>query len=645
MGDNEAEEQAALQQAIEASLLQVEEEKKRKSLFGNDDDIQRLLKETMPSGLEMEKENDSSELKRKPVHDGKMREQGGFGCDVGSSNEGSKRMKGDQWPNSTKTASSFSMVSTSAGNRSITKTSTSSFSMSSLTATSSAISPIITSSVSPSTDCSVDTSAESTKIGNSGVNMLKENHLEYDSDSTTDEGVFVASLEATTSKPSPVPPIEVSGDVHDESVAQVMEMSMNPAYLGGGTAFKDVREDKTKPLLTTDEFKDLFDHVSKTMIDEGVRGMERSSFVRGSNNSRGEAGKHQYGRITEKGMQAIAERVDLHKDDLFIDLGHGIGNAPLQMALTVGCESRGLEFDEGRASLATVLASEVKNQTDKYNNLEIGKVDLRMGSLQEERLGKEGLNDDEETVLQFVTEGPKGAGLGESKLVLFANNYNDVFKKVRTQDTKYKHHADQYIASFFAFSRPGSILITLSKMTAELGPSRRYLNKKRHEAGLNESAGASYFDVEEFILSGGDNFTWNNGVENAGIETKVYIYTRLDQSADEGGGAYGHTQLKMTGDYSFRDVECTDDRRYRPPFMQCMQCFYERTAVIVCSSDMSTEWRRYTDKSKTDMWKGVDPGKSCEVCWARTEEENINRTLRSGSRGGGGMYRNGLVHK
>jgi hypothetical protein len=135
-------------------------------------------------------------------------------------------------------------------------------------------------------------------------------------------------------------------------------------------------------------------------------------------------------------MQAIAERVDLHKDDLFIDLGHGIGNAPLQMALTVGCESRGLEFDEGRANLAIVLADEVKNQTDKYNNLEIGKVDLRMGSLQEERLGKEGLNEGEETVLKFVTEGPKGAGLGNGKLVMFANNYNDVFKKVRTQDTK-----------------------------------------------------------------------------------------------------------------------------------------------------------------------------------------------------------------
>jgi hypothetical protein len=256
MGDNEAEEQAAFQQAIEASLL-------HEGLFGNDEDIERLLKETMPSGLEMEKENDSSELKRKPVHDGKMREQGGFGCDVGSSNEGSKRMKGedevftacDQLPNSTTTASSFSMVSTSAGNRSFTKTSTSSFSTSSSTATSSAISPNITSSVSPSTDCSVDTSAESTKIGNCGVNMLKENNLQYDSDSTTDEGVFVASLEATTSKPSPVPPIEVSGDVHDESVAQVMEMSMNPAYLGGGTAFKDVREDKTKPLLTTDEVR------------------------------------------------------------------------------------------------------------------------------------------------------------------------------------------------------------------------------------------------------------------------------------------------------------------------------------------------------------------------------------------------------
>jgi hypothetical protein len=65
--------------------------------------------------------------------------------------------------------------------------------------------------------------------------------------------VFVASLEATTSKPSPVPPIEVSGDVHDENMVRAIEMSKNDK--GGGTAFKDVREEKTRPLLTTDEVR------------------------------------------------------------------------------------------------------------------------------------------------------------------------------------------------------------------------------------------------------------------------------------------------------------------------------------------------------------------------------------------------------
>jgi len=39
-------------------------------------------------------------------------------------------------------------------------------------------------------------------------------------------------------------------------------------------------------------------------------------------------------------------------NDIFLDIGHGIGNATLQCAFTVGCESRGIEIVPERCRVA-----------------------------------------------------------------------------------------------------------------------------------------------------------------------------------------------------------------------------------------------------------------------------------------------------
>jgi hypothetical protein len=179
-------------------------------------------------------------------------------------------------------------------------------------------------------------------------------------------------------------------------------------------------------------------------------------------------------------------------------------------------------------------------------------------------------------------------------------------------------------------------------MSRELGMSREFLNKKRAAFGLGESAGASFFDEEQITLRGGDNFTWNSGNGNQAINTTIYIYTRLDQSTDDGGGAEG--QLDVSGDYSFRDVQCNKDRKYSPPFMQCITCFKnakDQGTSFVISSDKSEQWRRYADESRRDVWDGVNPDKHCEPCYQATEEEVRTRTLRTNRRsGGGGKYGN-----
>ena len=45
----------------------------------------------------------------------------------------------------------------------------------------------------------------------------------------------------------------------------------------------------------------------------------------------------------------------LGKDKVFCDIGHGIGNLPIQAAFTHGCESRGIEMVGDRHAIAECL--------------------------------------------------------------------------------------------------------------------------------------------------------------------------------------------------------------------------------------------------------------------------------------------------
>jgi cyclopropane fatty-acyl-phospholipid synthase-like methyltransferase len=51
-------------------------------------------------------------------------------------------------------------------------------------------------------------------------------------------------------------------------------------------------------------------------------------------------------------MQRVFQIMDLQPTDIFIDLGHGIGNASLQAAYTRGCEARGIEIMQDRCFIA-----------------------------------------------------------------------------------------------------------------------------------------------------------------------------------------------------------------------------------------------------------------------------------------------------
>ena len=71
---------------------------------------------------------------------------------------------------------------------------------------------------------------------------------------------------------------------------------------------------------------------------------------------------------------------NLGKGHVFVDVGHGIGNLPIQAAFTRGCESRGIEMVGDRHDIAMCLDEFYQNQHQLISDHE-GKVGPFKGSL------------------------------------------------------------------------------------------------------------------------------------------------------------------------------------------------------------------------------------------------------------------------
>ena len=65
--------------------------------------------------------------------------------------------------------------------------------------------------------------------------------------------------------------------------------------------------------------------------------------------------RFQYGGMSENFIQEMCERSCVGKDDIFVDIGSGIGQVVIQVAATMGCKSWGYEVVEQRHSHAMVL--------------------------------------------------------------------------------------------------------------------------------------------------------------------------------------------------------------------------------------------------------------------------------------------------
>lgn len=85
--------------------------------------------------------------------------------------------------------------------------------------------------------------------------------------------------------------------------------------------------------------------------------------------------KAQYGRISFQATRAIFKHIaKLKYFQVFLDIGHGVGNTVLQAAYTVGSESCGIELVALRHERAEVYREKLQEHNDLINRKRDGKV-------------------------------------------------------------------------------------------------------------------------------------------------------------------------------------------------------------------------------------------------------------------------------
>ena len=245
---------------------------------------------------------------------------------------------------------------------------------------------------------------------------------------------------------------------------------------------------------------------------ERVDEVEDSRLIKRANNTMCPADtdgqvKAQYGRVLPHAMKKMIKILELRREDIFLDIGHGVGNTCLHASFCTGCDSRGIEVVTDRHEIADKFRGGMyaEHNCGEAPRPEVGKVDLRLGRLE----------DPEQK--DFLTKGVTRA---------YVNNFNGVFAE-RSSKNKDKWFLDDYISGIFASMAPGAIMVTFHPLN--LGLNRENANSLRSKHNLAESDHASYYESEKILL--GQAFCsvkWNKRSGNTN-NIFVYKYKRLHQ--------------------------------------------------------------------------------------------------------------------
>ena len=294
-------------------------------------------------------------------------------------------------------------------------------------------------------------------------------------------------------------------------------------------------DDDDDPLYTKEEFKTMW-RAAETDIGHTTEEIESGSLVRGANSeirtedSSGQK-KAPYGRILPDAVDYIfsSSILDLQRNDVFVDIGHGLGNTVLQAAYTIGCESRGIEVVNERNMVAGIFEANLKGQRRLHRELHnretpVGKVRFRHGRLEEPchrkflttRHDENSSNDQQQ---QYTDEG------GAMKVLV--NNYNAVFADRCALPGQTHYYLDQFVAGLFALMKPGSKLLTLHPLDMPPSLQQAQAERRKHNLPLDDTSNASFFEFRKVSIGRANQaVSWSqNGTKDDPIE--AYLYTRV----------------------------------------------------------------------------------------------------------------------
>jgi len=236
--------------------------------------------------------------------------------------------------------------------------------------------------------------------------------------------------------------------------------------------------------------------------------VENNNLIRCNNNHRDKRNntglsnnqtRAMYGRTTFSGMEEISKLADLKRNEIFLDIGHGLGNAVLQAAFTVGCEARGLEVVPERCRIADQYHKTLHDIASKLNIDNYGKIELREASLTDEKHRS------------FMIEVD----------VVLVNNAGHVFG-VRSGNLEGKPTLDECVSGLFAMMKPGARMITFEPLLC-LGRSLSDENDMRQKNNLPPSNNASFFTCSKHNI-GEKSVGWTDK------EIYVHLYTRVREA-------------------------------------------------------------------------------------------------------------------
>jgi Tfp pilus assembly major pilin PilA len=410
-----------------------------------------------------------------------------------------------------------------------------------------------------------------------------------DSDLDEDDDAFDSAIEYDSSFDTAV---EYESAFHQDvaapAVAAPAVAAAAASRFDSGTADDPIAVFSTRPgssRFSCQQFIELWNKGADDLGLDDTTELEGMPMIRTANNAvpqkdSCEQSSAQYGRILFPATQRIFVHIlKIRPTDVYVDFGSGIGNTVFQAAMTMRCGiSKGVEMVDSRHAASCMfklkleeLAEEYAQEFEEYQDKKPGRVFLKKGRLE----GR--------AVRRFLTS-PGKITKG------FCNNFNGVLGyRASRPGVKDSYNIDDYVGALFALMEEGSILVTLYPL--QLGPSRTQVNAVRAQAGLPESANASFYDMEDVVLGQAkDVVSWSAQGTCTDL-IHLYVYKRVEQE-------HNPAMLSVLNDDDDGEEEENDVEKIR------------NKAVFICSNVFKCEnARNGTLLPATKFYEHTPPGR------------------------------------